>query len=49
MTSDQSGTYLRIAADMGKVLDNPTTGLRILPISGDGRTSWGPEDPLRPR
>ena len=36
VTSDQSGTYLRIAADMGKVLDNPTTGLRILPITGDG-------------
>src|SRR5690242_17007144 len=36
VTSDQSGTYLRIAADMGKVLDNPTTGLRILPIAGDG-------------
>ena len=36
VSSDQSGTYLRIAADMGKVLDNPTTGLRILPITGDG-------------
>ncbi|HEX2429733.1 MAG TPA: TAXI family TRAP transporter solute-binding subunit [Aestuariivirgaceae bacterium] len=36
VTSDQTGTYLRIATDMAKVLDNPTTGMRVLPISGDG-------------
>jgi TRAP transporter TAXI family solute receptor len=36
VTSGQTGTYLRIATDMAQVLDNPTTGLRILPISGDG-------------
>jgi uncharacterized protein len=36
VTSDPTSTYLRIATDMAKVLDNPTTGMRVLPISGDG-------------